>query len=69
LIIDLVLLGTVGLLKNMRLLRRYAPRNDKRCVFKSLRAWPQGADSKNRAAISGVTVGLFQQPRCPSYSP
>ena len=33
-----ILLGTVGLLKNVRLLRRYAPRNDKRFIFASLRA-------------------------------
>jgi hypothetical protein len=45
----------------MRLLRHYIPRNDKRLIFASLRAWPQGADSKNRAAISIVTMGLFQQ--------
>jgi len=32
-----------------------------RIIFLSLRAWPQGADSMNRAAISNVTSGLFQQ--------
>jgi hypothetical protein len=26
-----------------------------------LRAWPQGADSENRAAISTITIRLFQQ--------
>ena len=26
----------------------------------SLRAWPQGADSKDSASISGVTAGLVQ---------
>jgi hypothetical protein len=31
-------LGTTELLKNVRLLRRYAPRNDKRTIFMSLRA-------------------------------
>jgi len=31
-------LRTVGLLKNMRLLRRFAPLNDRRCVFSLFRA-------------------------------
>ena len=39
---------------------RSGARNDKRFIFTSLRAWPQGADSKNRAAISGLTMVLFQ---------
>jgi hypothetical protein len=62
-------LGTVGLLKNLRLLRRPASLEDdgllamtKCAFFFSLRAWPQGADSENRVAISNVTNRLFQQP-------
>jgi hypothetical protein len=58
------------LLKNLRLLRRPASLEDegllattKRAFFLSLRAWPQGADSENRVAISNVTNRLFQQPR------
>ena len=52
-----------GLFSFLCILRiRSGARNDKRFIFMSLRAWPQGADSKNRAAISGVTMRLFQQP-------
>jgi hypothetical protein len=40
-----------------------APRNDRKRYSMSLRAWPQGADSENRAAISTVTIRLFQQAR------
>ncbi len=62
-------------MKKVRLLRRgvypepgrRAPLNGTRCVFRPLRAWPQEADSKNRAAISNVAVGLFQQTYCPEY--
>ena len=36
-----------GLLKKSRLLRRYAPRNDKKDVFQVI-----ASDSKNRVAIS-----------------
>jgi len=28
----------------------------------SLRVWPQGADSKNHAAISNTTMGFFHSP-------
>jgi hypothetical protein len=40
-----------------------APRNDRKRYSVSLRAWPQGADSENRVAISTVTIRLFQQAR------
>jgi hypothetical protein len=36
--------------------------NDNLFIVESLRARPQGADSQNRAAISTVAIGLFQQP-------
>ena len=58
---------TVGLLKKVRLLRRCAPRNDKKHISVSLWAWPQGADSKNRVTISSVAVALFQQLQCPEF--
>jgi hypothetical protein len=50
----------VGALKKSRLLRRFAPRNDKQSVFASLRGhrrWPW--QSLN------VPFEVFQQPRCP----
>jgi hypothetical protein len=66
------LIGSEGLLKNLRLLHRPASLEDdellamtKCAFFLSLRAWPQGADSENRAAISNVTNRLFQQPLRP----
>jgi hypothetical protein len=42
------------------LLRRCAPRNHKK-----MRSYVIASDSENSAAISNVTVGLFQRPRCP----
>ena len=42
-----------GLLKNVRLLRRCAPPNDKERIFSVI-----ASDSENRAAISCVTVGF-----------
>jgi hypothetical protein len=53
----------VGLLKKLRLLRRFTPRNDEQSVFASLRGhrrWPWQSIN--------VAFEVFQQPRCPHYS-
>jgi hypothetical protein len=46
---------TAGALQDVRLPRRCAPRNDKTPILVI------ASDSKNRAAISTVTMELFQQ--------
>lgn len=53
--------------QKLSLLRYYFPRNDRTCISVLLRARPQGADSKALAAISNVTTGFVQQPRCPEF--
>lgn len=73
--------GSVGLLKNLRLLRRSAPperisrssaiRIEITAVAALLRnnvldvLLPDASGSKNRAAISSLAMVRFQQPHCP----